>query len=65
MSAARYYGLTNFLPDVVDVAVERKKRVNTLPDWPEIKLYYLDPTRMETGNRRIADGENAFHIFDI
>lgn len=31
MSAARYYGLTNFLPDVVDVAVERKKRVNTLP----------------------------------
>ena len=26
MSAARYYGLTNFLPDVVDVAIDRKKK---------------------------------------
>ena len=32
MSAARYYGLTEFLPDVVDVAIERKKKVSTLPD---------------------------------
>ena len=35
MSAARYYELTNFLPDAVDVAIERKKRVNTLPEWPD------------------------------
>lgn len=26
MSAARYYGLTNFLPDAVDVAIERKRK---------------------------------------
>lgn len=26
MSAARYYGLTNYLPDVVDVAIDRKKK---------------------------------------
>ena len=26
MSAARYYELTNFLPNTVDVAIERKKR---------------------------------------
>lgn len=26
MSAARYYELTNFLPDAVDVAIERKKK---------------------------------------
>ena len=32
MSAARYYELTNCLPDSVDVAVERKKKVVTLPD---------------------------------
>lgn len=32
MSAARYYGLTNFLPDTVEVAIERKKRVSTLPE---------------------------------
>ncbi len=24
----------------IDVAIERKKKVNTLPEWPEIKLYY-------------------------
>ena len=35
MSAARYYELTNFLPDSVDVAIERKKKVITLADWPE------------------------------
>ena len=32
MSAARYYELTNFLPNVIDVAIDRKKKVSTLPD---------------------------------
>lgn len=49
MSAARYYELTNFLPDTVDVAIERKKKVATLPDWPEIKIFYFDPVRMDLG----------------
>ena len=50
MSAARYYELTNFLPDVIDVAIDRKKKVSTLPDWPEIKIFYFDPSRMETAS---------------
>ena len=37
MSAARYYELTSFLPDAVDVAIERKKKVVTLPEWPRSK----------------------------
>lgn len=65
MSAARYYGLTNFLPDAVDVAIARKKKVSTFPDWPEIKIYYFDPARMDIGVRKVAEGENQFHIFDI
>ena len=65
MSAARYYGLTDFLPDAVDVAIERKKKVSTLPDWPEIRLYYFATIRMDIGARKITDGENIFHIFDI
>ena len=65
MSAARYYELTNFLPDSVDVAIERKKKVVTLPDWPEIKIYYFDATRMELGVTEVREGDNAFHIFDI
>lgn len=65
MSAARYYELTNFLPDAVNVAIERKQRVNTLPDWPEIKLYYFDTVRMDLGVVEVKDGDNSFHIFDI
>jgi len=65
MSAARYYGLTNFLPDAVDVAIERKKKVSTLPDWPELRIYYFDSSRMDIGVREIREDENCFHIFDI
>lgn len=65
LSAARYYGLTNFLPDAVDVAINRKKKVTTLPDWPEIRLHYYDPHRLDLGVREIREGENRFHIFDM
>lgn len=65
MSAARYYELTNFLPDAVDVAIERKKKVVTLPAWPEIKIFYFDSARMNLGVTEVQEGENSFHIFDI
>lgn len=65
MSAARYYGLTNFLPDAVDVAIERKKKVNTLPEWPEIRVFYFSQSRMDIGVKKIYEGKNCFHIFDI
>ena len=65
MSAARYYGLTNFLPDAVDVAIERKKKVNTLPEWPEIRIFYFSQSRMDIGVKKIYEGKNCFHIFDI
>lgn len=65
MSAARYYELTNFLPDSIDVAIERKKKVVTLPDWPEIKIFYFDPVRMDIGVTEVHEGDNVFHIFDI
>ena len=65
MSAARYYELTNFLPDAVDVAIERKKKVNTLPEWPEIRIFYFAPARMDLGVTEIQEGGNCFHIFDI
>ena len=65
MSAARYYELTNFLPDAVDVAIERKKKVNTLPEWPEIRIFYFDASRMDLGVTEVRNGDNCFHIFDI
>lgn len=65
MSAARYYELTDFLPDVIEVAISRKKKVSTLPEWPRIKIYYFLPVRMDLGVREISEGGNTFHIFDI
>lgn len=65
MSAARYYELTNFLPSSIDVAIERKKKIVTLPDWPEIKIFYFDAARMDLGVTEVWEGENVFHIFDI
>lgn len=65
MSAARYYELTFFLPDVIDVAIDRKKKVSTLPDWPELKLFYFSPARMDIGVREIHEGNDSFRIFDI
>lgn len=65
LSAARYYELTNYLPDTVEVAIERKKKVNTLPEWPTIKIVYFNSQRMDMGVEKIYEGDNCFHIFDI
>ena len=65
MSAARYYELTTFLPDAVDIAIERKHKVSTLPKWPELKIYYFDHARMETGVAEINECDETFRIFDI
>ncbi|MBR3311038.1 MAG: hypothetical protein IKG15_04340 [Solobacterium sp.] len=65
MSAARYYELTNFLPDVIDVAIDRKNKVSTLPVWPEIKVFYFDPKRMNTGVTEVTEGGDSFYVFDI
>jgi hypothetical protein len=59
MSAARYYELTNFLPDVIDVAIDRKKKVSTLPDWPEIKIFCFAPLRMNIGVTEIMEGAGS------
>lgn len=65
MSAARYYELTNFLPDAVDVAIERKKKVSTLPEWPQLRVFYFDSVRMDIGVNEVQENGNSFHIFDI
>ena len=65
MSAARYHELTNYLPSAVDVAIERKKKVSTLPDWPDIKIFYYDTDRMDIGVTEVDEDGNRFKIFDI
>lgn len=65
LSAAVYYNLTTYIPDSIDVAIQRKARVSTLPDWPEVKLYYYTDERFELGATVVADGKNSFRIYDI
>jgi hypothetical protein len=36
LSAAVYYNLSTYRPDAIDVAILRKAKVSTLPDWPEL-----------------------------
>lgn len=65
MSAAAYYNLTTYRPDSVDVAIQRKARISTMPDWPQISLYYFPEKRFEAGISVVNDGKNQFRIYDM
>ncbi len=65
LSAAVYYNLCNYRPDAIDVAIPRKSKVSTLPDWPELKVCYFTDERFGTGIETIDDGNNRFRIYDI
>lgn len=65
LSAAVYYNLSTYRPDEVDVAIKRKARVSTLPDWPEIHLYHYTDERFELGVETVSDGKNQFRIYDM
>lgn len=65
LSAARYYSLTTFLPDSVDVAIERSMKISTLPDWPSIHIWYFPRDRYTTGVVDHSDAGGSFKIYDI
>lgn len=65
MSAASYYNLTTYRPGSIDVAIQRKSKVSTMPDWPTLSVYYYADDRFEIGVKTIRDGKNQFKIYDI
>ncbi|MCR5771003.1 MAG: hypothetical protein K6G87_07195 [Butyrivibrio sp.] len=65
LSAAVYYHLTTFIPDAVDVAIPRKSKVSTIPDWPQINIHYYTDSRHELGAITVKEGKNEFQIYDI
>ena len=65
MSAAAYYNLTTYRLDAVDVAIQRKSKISTMPDWPTLSVYYYADERFETGIRNVQEGKNQFRIYDI
>ena len=49
LSAAVYYHLTTFIPDAVEVAIPRKAKISTIPDWPPMKIHYYTDDRYKLG----------------
>ena len=65
LSAAFYYNLTTFIPDAVDVAIPRKAKVSTIPEWPQMKFHHYTDERHGLGVIKIEEGKNGFQIYDI
>ncbi len=64
LSAARFYGLTTYLPDAVDVAIGRTMKVSTLPDWPALHAWYFPEERYTLGLTSETDEAGTFRIYD-
>lgn len=65
LSAAVYYNLSTYRPDAIDIAIPRKARVSTLPEWPELNIYYFTEERFSVGAEIIEVDNNKFRIYDI
>ncbi|MCF0115038.1 MAG: hypothetical protein HUJ56_06760 [Erysipelotrichaceae bacterium] len=65
MSAAVYYNLTTYRPDAVDIAIERKAKVSTLPDFPVLNINYYTNERFNTGICDVQEGKDHFRIYDM
>lgn len=65
LSAAVYYNLSTYRPNAIDVAISRKAKVSTLPDWPELNVCYFTDDRFDVGIETIEEGKNKFRIYDI
>lgn len=65
LSAAVYYNISTYRPDAIDVAIPRKSKVSTLPDWPELNVCYFTDDRFDVGIETIEEGKNKFRIYDI
>lgn len=65
LSAARFYNLTTFLPECVDIAIERDMKISTLPDWPQFNIWYFSKKRYYTGVSKKADNACVFSIYNI
>ncbi len=65
LSAAVYYHLTTFIPEAVDIAIPRKAKISTMPDWPQMKVHYYTDDRHKLGINRIKEGKNKFLIYDM
>ena len=65
MSAAVYHGISTYRTSQIDVAIKQKSKVNILPEWPTIGVYYFSNQRYELGIDSISIEGGTFKIYDI
>ena len=65
LSAAVYHQLTTFIPDAVDVAIQRKAKISTMPEWPKMNIHYYTDDRYTLGVIMVKEGKNEFQIYDM
>lgn len=65
LSAAVYYNLSTYWPNEIDVAVKKDRKISSLPDYPNVKIYHFGVNRYEVGIDTINNDGNLFHIYDI
>lgn len=65
MSAARCYGLTTYLPDAVDIAIERDMKISTLPEWPKVNIWFFPMKRYSAGVVEGNDEACRFSVYDM
>lgn len=63
-SAAAYYRLTDSVQEAVDVAIPRKSRISTMPEYPPLAVSYYADSRYETGITTAREGNHSFCIYD-
>lgn len=64
-SAAVYWQLSTERPITLDIAIPRKAKLYTVPEWPSFQCYYFDEKRYSLGKKTIYEGENSFTIYDV
>lgn len=63
LSAANYYGYTNYMPKHIDVAVQHEKKINKLPNYPKVKLCYPIGKRYSSEIIEIKNDIDHFKIY--
>ena len=65
LSAAVHYNLTTYIPDAVDVAIPRKGKISTVPDWLKMNVHYYTDDRYALGINTVEEGGNQYRIYDM
>ena len=63
-SAALIHGLTTYIPEKLQIAIERDKKSLELPLWPKFEVKYYDKKSFDIGREKIDLGGEKISIYD-